>query len=412
MPACRRLLRRPAWPELYETYRTWRDKPGNFAKPLHRMLEEDQAANDWFAAWLVRDGSASEWRDMKSLAQDLAEYRQSGQEWSSEKIAAYNERLSGKILIPQPLGGQLRNLYEPESGFCISKFLVLQLLVALVMVLVFTWMGRKLAGGGPPKGRLCNLLELILVYLRDNVARPVMGAHDGDRFVPLLWTIFAFVLGCNLCGLIPWLGTPTASFGVTAGLAAVTFFTGMVIGMQRFGVTGFFWNQVPAMSLPLVMAIFIKPLILVLELVGMCIKHAVLALRLMANMLAGHMVLLGILGVAFGASGALMFECAIDLDLGRNRDGIGGRVGVVQLLGVVCCLLAGLHFYVSVRIVYRGGNPSPLIVGANRIESKKEILDEGEMARESISEVRACGSCWLGVALRNARSGCGARRSG
>jgi F-type H+-transporting ATPase subunit a len=298
----------PSWPELQETYRKWREKPGNFAKPLHRMLEEDQAANDWFASWLARENSASTWRDVKSLAQDVAEYRQSGHEWSDEKIAAYNDRLSGKVLIPQPLGGELRNLYEPESGFCISKFLILQLLVALVMVLVFTWMGRKLAAGGPPKGRLCNLLEVVLVYLRDNVARCVIGSHDGDRFVPLLWTIFIFVLGCNLSGLMPWLGTPTASFSVTAGLAAVTFLTGMVTGMRRFGVTGFFWNQVPAMSLPLVMAIFIKPLILVLELVGMCIRHAVLALRLMANMLAGHMVLLGILGVAFGASGALMFE--------------------------------------------------------------------------------------------------------
>jgi F-type H+-transporting ATPase subunit a len=153
-----------------------------------------------------------------------------------------------------------------------------------------------------------QLLEVILLYLRDNVARPVMGARDGDRFVPLLWTIFAFVLGCNLCGMVPWLGTPTASFGVTAGLAAVTFVSGVSFGMLRYGVVGFFGNQVPSMSLPLVMSILIKPLILVLELVGLVIKHSVLALRLMANMVAGHMVLLGILGVAFGASGALMFH--------------------------------------------------------------------------------------------------------
>jgi F-type H+-transporting ATPase subunit a len=344
----------PPWPELYESYRNWRDKPGNFAKPLHRMLEEDQAANDWFAAWLARDGSASAWRDMKSLAGDLAEFRQSGQEWSSEKIAAYNERLSGKILIPQPLGGELRNLYEPESGFCISKFLVVQLLVALVMVLVFTWMGRKVAAGRLPKGRLCNLLEVILVYLRDNVARPVMGGHDGDRFVPLLWTIFAFVLGCNLCGLIPWMGTPTASFGVTAGLAAVTFVTGTVIGMQRFGVAGFFLNQVPSMSLPLVMSIFIKPLLLVLELVGLCIKHAVLALRLLANMVAGHMVLLGILGLAFGASGALLFE--------GQSTWIWGGTAVVSV--VASALFSCLELFVAFLQAYIFTFLSALFIGA------------------------------------------------
>ncbi len=61
------------------------------------------------------------------------------------------------------------------------------------------------------------------------------------------------------------------------------------------------------MSLPLVIAIVIKPALLVLELVGLCIKHAVLAIRLLANMVAGHLVLLGILGLAFGASAAASF---------------------------------------------------------------------------------------------------------
>lgn len=299
----------PDWPQLYARFDAWQHRPGNFAKPLHRMLEEHPDSHPWFRAWLAEEGAAAKWRELRSTTGDVAEYRRGDHEWSAEKIAAYNDRLSGKILIPQPLGGELRNLYERESGVCISKFMVLQVLVALVMVLVFTWMARKMAGQvGPPNSRLCNLFEVILVFLRDKMARPVLGERDAHRFAPLLWTIFLFVLGCNLCGLVPWLGTPTASFGVTGGLAAVTFMTGMVVGMQRFGFTGFFLNQVPPMNLPLVLAIMIKPPLLVLELVGLCIKHGVLALRLMANMVAGHMVLLGILGVTFGATGALMFE--------------------------------------------------------------------------------------------------------
>jgi F-type H+-transporting ATPase subunit a len=344
----------PSWPELYDVYRAWRNRPGNFAKPLHRMLEEDQASNPWFAEWLAQEGSAAQWRPIRSLAGDIAEYRQSGLEWSSQKIAAYNERLSGKILIPQPLGGELRNLYEPESGVCISKFVVLQVFVALVMVLVFTWMGRKLASSDRPKGRLCNLLEVFLLYLRDNVARPVMGARDGDRFAPLLWTIFAFVLGCNLCGMVPWLGTPTASFGVTAGLAAVTFVAGVSFGMQRYGVVGFFGNQVPSMSLPLVMSILIKPLILVLELVGLVIKHSVLALRLMANMVAGHMVLLGILGVAFGASGALMFH--------GQPTWVWGGTAVVSV--VASALFSCLELFVAFLQAYIFTFLSALFIGA------------------------------------------------
>ncbi len=297
----------PAWPELEETYLHWRADHENFAKPLDRMLEEEHGSNAWFHQAMAKEGFPQQWREMKASAGDVAEYKRTAPEWSQDKITAYNNRLSGKILIPQPPGAELRNLYEPESGFCISKFLILQVVVALVMVLVFTWLGRKVASGGPPKGRLWNLLEIFLIYLRDNVARPAIGSHDGDRFVPLLWTVFLFVLGCNLCGLVPWLGTPTGSFGVTLGLAAMVFLSGVVCGMRRFGVVGFFTNQVPPMTLPLVMSIFIKPLLLVLELLGFCIRHGVLAIRLLANMVAGHLVLLAILGLAFGASGAALF---------------------------------------------------------------------------------------------------------
>src|SRR5205085_12275150 len=134
--------------------------------------------------------------------------------------------------------------------------------------------------------------------------------HPADRFVPLLWTMFFFVLGCNLMGLVPWAGAPTAAFAVTAALAAVTFVTVIASGMMQFGVAGFFLNQIPGMDLPWYMAIVIKPMVLAIELLGLCIKHGVLAIRLLANMVAGHLVILGIMGLAFGAEAAYRFSGA------------------------------------------------------------------------------------------------------
>ena len=127
------------------------------------------------------------------------------------------------------------------------------------------------------------------------------------KFLPLLWTIFFFVLGCNLMGMVPWAGAPTAAFAVTLAMACVTFFTVIVAGMLQFGVGGFFLNQIPGMDLPWYMAIIIKPMILAIELLGLCIKHGVLAVRLFANLVAGHLVLLGIMGFAFGTQAALNF---------------------------------------------------------------------------------------------------------
>jgi F-type H+-transporting ATPase subunit a len=227
-------------------------------------------------------------------------------EWSPEKIAAYNRHLSGKILIPQPFG-KLRNLYEPESGFNISKFMVIEVAVALVLVVALGWLGKKTARGDRPLGKLWNLLESFFVFIRNNVAEPAIGHHDAHGFTPLLATIFFFVLGLNLCGMLPWVGSPTASFSVTLALAAVTLLTGVICGMQRFGFVGYFQNQIPHMDLAWPIAIIVKPMLFVIEMFGLVIKHLVLAIRLLANMFAGHVVLLGIMGVAFGVQAALAF---------------------------------------------------------------------------------------------------------
>jgi F-type H+-transporting ATPase subunit a len=124
--------------------------------------------------------------------------------------------------------------------------------------------------------------------------------------------------------------------------------------MRRFGIAGFFLNQVPSMSLPLVMAVFIKPLLLVLELVGYCIKHAVLALRLLANMVAGHMVLLGILGLAFGASGALLFD--------GQPTWLWGGTAVVSV--VASALFSCLELFVAFLQAYIFTFLSALFIGA------------------------------------------------
>jgi F-type H+-transporting ATPase subunit a len=260
---------------------------------------------------------SNEWDELKSRAGDVREYKRqfreekTVQEWSTEKIAGYNYHLSGKILIPQPFGGELRNLYEKEPGLtniAVSKFMIVEVVVGIILIAVFSWLARKVAPGGPPKGKRWNFLETFVVFIRDQIAEPAIGHHDAHSFVPLLCTVFFFVLGCNLSGMIPWVGSPTGTFGVTFGLAMITFMTVLVSGMARFGFFGFFKNQIPSMDLPIYMAVVLKPMILAIELLGLVIKHAVLAVRLLANMVAGHLVILGIMGLAFGTHAALNFS--------------------------------------------------------------------------------------------------------
>jgi F-type H+-transporting ATPase subunit a len=87
-------------------------------------------------------------------------------------------------------------------------------------------------------------------------------------------------------------------------MASITFLTGMLSGSRRFGFFGYWANQVPSMGLPFVLAIILVPAIFFIEVLGLVIKHTVLSVRLLANMIAGHLVLLAILMLAFSVEGA------------------------------------------------------------------------------------------------------------
>lgn len=186
----------------------------------------------------------------------------------------------------------------------ITKFMVIEVLVAICCVLLFGWLGRQIAAGGAAKGKLANLLEAILVFMRDEVVYNAIGRKDGDRFLPLIWTIFFFVLGCNLFGMIPWMGSPTGSLAVTGVMALITFGAVVATGVKEHGLAGFAKAQVPHMDLPGPMALVLVPGIWLIEVFGLLVKHFVLSVRLLANMVAGHLilaVLLGFIGATFGS---------------------------------------------------------------------------------------------------------------
>jgi F-type H+-transporting ATPase subunit a len=293
-------------------------------------------------------------------------------------VAEFNAALDGKVLIPQPFG-TLDSLYEKKSGFCISKYMILEVALAAILLFVFTRLAGRLRGGSPPKGRLTNLFEAMILFVRDQIARPAIDSHDhdhghetahdhdghgghavtpahaarehhdGDRFVPLLLTLFFFVLGCNLLGMVPWAGSPTASFSVTLALAGVTLATVVVAGMRQFGFLGFFGNQVPSMDLPLPLAIVLKPMIFAIEMLGLCIKHLILAVRLLANMVAGHLVLLGIMGMITAAASYSM----------------GMWATVTGISVVSCTLFSVLELFVAFLQAYIFTFLSALFIGAS-----------------------------------------------
>ena len=228
--------------------------------------------------------------------------------------AITSSKSPGKLKLPQPFhefhgeGKALISSPSPELiehfELKVTKFMVLELVAAVIVGFLAIGLARNVRGGKLPTGRLWHALEGLLLFLRDEVARPAIGKADADRFLPFLWSVFFFVLICNLLGMVPWLGSPTGALGCTAMLALITMGVVISAGSKKLGIVGFWKAQVPHMDVPFVLGIFLIPMVFVIEVVGMLIKHFVLAVRLLANMFAGHLVL----GVLIAFVGVIVFQ--------------------------------------------------------------------------------------------------------
>ncbi len=137
-------------------------------------------------------------------------------------------------------------------------------------------------------GRFRNTFEALLLFVRDQIARPTMGPH-GDKYIPYLWTTFIFILFTNYLGFIPFFSTATADLSVTVALALISFAVVHIAGIRQKGLKKYLKDFVP----PVPAALF--PLMLIVEIISHTTRTVALAIRLFANMVAGHIVVLCIL---------------------------------------------------------------------------------------------------------------------
>jgi F-type H+-transporting ATPase subunit a len=141
-------------------------------------------------------------------------------------------------------------------------------------------------------------MEAMVLYLRNEIILPNVGSH-GDKFVPFCLSLFFFILFCNLLGLIPYGSTATSNISVTATLAIITFVAVEVSGMRALGAgyikTIVYWPH----DMPLAVKAPITLIMTPVEIIGKLTKPMALAIRLFANMIAGHVVVLALISLIF-----------------------------------------------------------------------------------------------------------------
>ena len=170
------------------------------------------------------------------------------------------------------------------------------LAIGVLFLLLLPVAGKYKRGVGrtsAPRGVLQNTLETLVIYVRDEIARPNLG-DKADKYLPYLLTVFFFILVCNLLGLVPFGATATANITVTVVLALFTFVITQVAGTKDYWMHILWPPGIPW---------FVKPILVPIEILGLFTKPFALAVRLFANMTAGHLVILNLIGLIFLVGG-------------------------------------------------------------------------------------------------------------
>lgn len=193
-----------------------------------------------------------------------------------------------------------------------TKHVLFMWLAALLVLVLFTIVAKSYKKSLIPRG-ITNFFEVLVIFVRDEVAKTTIG-KGYEKFVPYLLTIFFFILFGNFLGLLPWSATFTSNIGVTASLAICSFFMIQIGGIRQNGFFGYFKGLIPH-GIPPVLLVLMIPV----EILGLFTKPFALAIRLFANMIAGHFVILSLLGLIFFmgtvlvAPGAILFAVFIYL---------------------------------------------------------------------------------------------------
>ena len=182
-----------------------------------------------------------------------------------------------------------------------TKHVVFLFLSALICLAIFLPIGRAMKNkysDRAPTG-LANAMEAMVLYFRDEVVRRNIG-HGADAYTGYILTLFFFILFMNLLGLVPFGATATGNFMVTGALALVTFVVTEISGMRALGFSGYMGTifYAPKGLNPVGTAIMLVILTPV-EFLGKLTKPFALMIRLFANMMAGHTLVLSLLGLIF-----------------------------------------------------------------------------------------------------------------
>lgn len=272
-----------------------------------------------------------------------------------------SDLMNSVLAAEGPLGHTLDKILVGSETFGLTMN-TLTLILAFGLYLWFMSVVAKAIAVGPEsegneryltKGRFSQIVEVLVLLLRDQFIRPQLGEQT-NKFLPFLLTLFFFILVNNLLGLVPLLdiqhlfghfvlgdshwavvgGTPTGRITTNAALALVAFLVWTVAGIKSNGVIG--WLKHFMAGAPW----YVAPIVIVVEVIGMLVKPTALTIRLFANMTAGHVLLAALVGFSGLAFAGFLGD-------GGSAGGWAGAMGITLVSLASSTVILFLELFVA-----------------------------------------------------------------
>jgi F-type H+-transporting ATPase subunit a len=234
-------------------------------------------------------------------------------------------------------------LYKWQVGgvdLSITNTVVMLWIAAALTFLVLVGAARLVRPTG--EGRFANLIEALMDFLKENVTDPFLGP-DGAKWFPFVGTVFFFILFCNLLGLVPvpwFFHAPTSNINVTGPLALLVFVIVQAMAIKHHGL-GYYLGLLFPKSAPGWLRFTLMPLI---EVISLLARPVSLAVRLFANLMAGHQIILTFLGgVIYLAGLAWYFKPVAALPLVVTVVMMAFEIFVAFIQAFIFALLTALY---------------------------------------------------------------------
>jgi len=228
----------------------------------------------------------------------------------------------------------------------ISKHVIMLLISAFVTLLVALYGTRKYRKNINSKAQgLSQIFEILMDFITKEIVVPNIGKNYSRTWAPIAMTFFVFILTTNLLGLVPFFefieidgtkasragSTATGNFGVTLGLATITFFAIIIAGVKKHGFIGHWKNMVPS-NVPSPVLIILIPI----EIIGMFVKPFALIMRLGANMTAGHIGMVAIFALPIILGGGVDVAMGEATSLSYSVGFFAGFIAVLLNTAIYC----------------------------------------------------------------------------